>query len=99
MATMFTEADVKNIFNLFPPQKTPDFLPSLTLASSGNGFVTLQFVQAQFRSRVTKGKQQLRTHRKHLLICDQTHNGYLHLLWRMNSMWMNSWCYSSFETI
>jgi hypothetical protein len=68
MATMFTEADVKNILNLFPPQNTPDFLPSLTLASSGNGFVTLQFVQAQFRSRVAKGRRQLLTHRKYLLI-------------------------------
>jgi hypothetical protein len=56
MATMFTETDVKNIFGLFPPQKTSDFFPSLTLSPSGNGFVTLQFVQAQFRSRVTKGK-------------------------------------------
>jgi hypothetical protein len=52
---MFSEADVKNIFALFPPQTSSDFLPSLTLTPSGNGFATLQFVQAQFRSRVTKG--------------------------------------------
>ncbi|KAF1838531.1 hypothetical protein BDW02DRAFT_541568 [Decorospora gaudefroyi] len=56
---MFTENDVKNIFQLFPPPKTSDFLPSLILSSSRHGFVTLQFVQAHFRSRVTKETQRI----------------------------------------
>ena len=53
---MFSAEDAKEIFQLLPPQATPDFLPSLILSSGGHGFVTLQFIQAQFRSRVTKGK-------------------------------------------
>lgn len=53
---MFSEEDVLEIFRLFPPQKTADFLPSLILSSGGRAFVTLEFVQAQFRSRVTKGE-------------------------------------------
>jgi hypothetical protein len=53
---MFAENDVKDIFALFPPQQTSDFVPRLALSSSRHGFVTLQFVQAQFRSRVTKGR-------------------------------------------
>ncbi|KAL1797044.1 hypothetical protein ACET3X_005584 [Alternaria dauci] len=56
---MFTESDVKNIFALFPPQQTSDFVPRLALSSSRHGFVTLQFVQAQFRSRVTKETQRI----------------------------------------
>lgn len=52
---MFTEHDVKSIFSLFPPHTSADFIPQFAIASSGNGFVTLQFAQAQFRSRVTKG--------------------------------------------
>ena len=53
---MFTENDIKSIFALFPPQTSADFTTQLSLASSGNGFVTLQFVQANFRSRVMKGR-------------------------------------------
>jgi hypothetical protein len=90
MATMFTETDVKSIFALFPPQKTSDFLPSLTLAPSGNGFVTLQSVQAQFRSRVTKGKSISRHTTSHLLIFYQTPNGYPYLIWPTNWTWINS---------
>lgn len=52
---MFSASDVKNIFALFPPQETSDFIPQFALSSRGHGFVTLQFAQAQFRSRVTKG--------------------------------------------
>jgi hypothetical protein len=52
---MFTEHDVKTIFSLFPPLQSSDFLPSLIQSDGRHGFVTLQFVQAQFRSRVTKG--------------------------------------------
>jgi hypothetical protein len=52
---MFSDDDAKDIFRLFPPQKSNDFLPNLILSSGGHGFVTLVFVQAQFRSRVTKG--------------------------------------------
>ncbi|KAL7779562.1 hypothetical protein CFE70_009066 [Pyrenophora teres f. teres 0-1] len=51
---MFSPSDVKNIFALFPPQETSDFIPQFTLSSRGHGLVTLQFVQAQFRGRVTK---------------------------------------------
>ncbi|EDU49876.1 predicted protein [Pyrenophora tritici-repentis Pt-1C-BFP] len=51
---MFSPSDVKNIFALFPPQETSDFIPQFTLSSRGHGFVTLQFAQAQFRGRVTK---------------------------------------------
>lgn len=54
--SMFTENDVKSIFSLFPPQTSAEFIPQFALASSGNGFVTLQFAQAQFRSRVTRGE-------------------------------------------
>ncbi|RAR00334.1 hypothetical protein DDE82_007415 [Stemphylium lycopersici] len=56
---MFTESDVKSIFALFPPQTSADFIPQLALASSGHGFVTLQFVQAQFRSRVVKDTERI----------------------------------------
>lgn len=53
---MFTENDVKSIFSLFPPQTSAEFIPQFALASSGNGFITLQFAQAQFRSHVTRGE-------------------------------------------
>ncbi|KAF1947157.1 hypothetical protein EJ02DRAFT_449747 [Clathrospora elynae] len=56
---MFTDDDVNTIFQLFPPHKSSEFLPSLILSSGGHGFVTLQFVQAQFRDRVTKETQRL----------------------------------------
>ncbi|EUC41266.1 hypothetical protein COCMIDRAFT_106572 [Bipolaris oryzae ATCC 44560] len=56
---MFTENDVKSIFSLFPPQTSPEFIPQFALASSGNGFVTLQFAQAQFRSRVTRESERI----------------------------------------
>ncbi|KAI4935799.1 hypothetical protein J4E85_001125 [Alternaria conjuncta] len=56
---MFTAHDVKDIFALFPPQDTSDFVPRLALSSSGHAFVTLQFVQARFRSRVTKETQRI----------------------------------------
>ncbi|KAI8937474.1 hypothetical protein NX059_005192 [Plenodomus lindquistii] len=56
---MFSAGDAKDIFQLFPPQKTSDFLPSLILSSGGHGFVTLEFAKAQFRSRVTKGAERI----------------------------------------
>ncbi|EMD90106.1 hypothetical protein COCHEDRAFT_1204717 [Bipolaris maydis C5] len=56
---MFTENDVKSIFSLFPPQTSAEFIPQFALASSGNGFVTLQFAQAQFRSRVTRETERI----------------------------------------
>ncbi|KAG9378584.1 hypothetical protein A1F94_010353 [Pyrenophora tritici-repentis] len=56
---MFSPSDVKNIFALFPPQETSDFIPQFTLSSRGHGFVTLQFAQAQFRGRVTKETQRI----------------------------------------
>ncbi|USP82792.1 hypothetical protein yc1106_10066 [Curvularia clavata] len=56
---MFTESDIKSIFALFPPQTSADFVPRLSLASSGNGFVTLQFVQANFRSRVMRETERI----------------------------------------
>ncbi|KAF2856465.1 hypothetical protein T440DRAFT_382628 [Plenodomus tracheiphilus IPT5] len=48
---MFSVGDAKDVFKFFPPQNTSDFLPSLILSSGGHGFVTLEFVKAQFRSR------------------------------------------------
>ncbi|KAE8831996.1 hypothetical protein HRS9139_06238 [Pyrenophora teres f. teres] len=56
---MFSPSDVKNIFALFPPQETSDFIPQFTLSSRGHGLVTLQFVQAQFRGRVTKSTERI----------------------------------------
>ncbi|CBX94916.1 hypothetical protein LEMA_P113310.1 [Plenodomus lingam JN3] len=52
---MFSVRDAKEIFQLFPPQNTPDFLPSLILSSGGHGFLTLDFVKARFRSCIQEG--------------------------------------------
>ena len=69
---MFTESDIKSIFALFPPQTSEDFIPQLSLASSGNGFVTLQFVQANFRSRVMRGALSVLTGDVLLILCSET---------------------------
>lgn len=66
---MFSASDVKNLFALFPPQETSDFIPQFALSSRGHGFVTLQFAQAQFRSRVTKGMLLQQNHSECSLTC------------------------------
>jgi hypothetical protein len=54
---MFSTEDVRELLQTFsPPRSGIGSLPSLVLASNGQGLVTLQHVQAEFERRMKDGK-------------------------------------------
>lgn len=56
-AVMFSEEDVREILELFPPSRSnAGSLSPLLLSASGHGLVTLQQLQDEFLRRVTAGR-------------------------------------------
>jgi hypothetical protein len=59
---MFSNEDVREIFQSYPPAAGHHGMPpSLILASSGKGLVTLERLQADFKHRMTEGKLDIHT--------------------------------------
>lgn len=55
-AKMFDNEDTHHIFINYPPPAEQNGLPSLIFAASGQGFITLRHIQAEFQRRMTEGK-------------------------------------------
>lgn len=57
---MFSAEDVRELLQLLPATKDANkTLPSLLVSSSGRGLVTIQHLENEFESQVTKGRLHL----------------------------------------
>jgi hypothetical protein len=90
---MFSDEDVRELIQLLPTKDATTLLPSLVFSSSGRGLLTLQHLEHEFESQVTKGRVRLIIDIIHSQQ-SQAPNEYLCQTWLEFWMWTSTQCFN-----